>query len=126
MKIPILALSLLLASGITIAQPAPHSAVLTWTASADAASNPTLTYNVYRVNGSCPAVAPTSVSGSGFAVLNTSPVTTTTFTDATIQPGVYCYFVTAALAGAESIPSNTTQALLLPAQPTSLGVTSIK
>jgi hypothetical protein len=105
---------------------AAHSVALTWTASTDAAANPTLTYNVYRLNGACPATAPTSVSGSGFTKLNTAAITTTTFSDSGIAPGTYCYFSTAFLNATESIPSNTAQALVAPAAPTSLGVTSIK
>lgn len=102
-----------------------HTVTLTWTASADAAANPGLTYNVYKLNGACPATAPTSVSGSGFTKLNTSPITTTTFTDSGLQPGAYCYFASALLNSVESIPSNTAQATIQPAPPTSFGITSV-
>lgn len=102
-----------------------HSVGLTWTASTDAAANPTLTYNAYRLNGACPAVAPTSISGSGFTKINTAAVTTTTYSDANIAPGTYCYFATAFLNSTESIPSNDASAIVQPAAPTSFGVTQV-
>jgi hypothetical protein len=96
---------------------AQHSASLSWTASSDAAANPTLGYNVYRLAGACPA------SGTnGFTKLNTSPVTTTTFSDASVGLGSFCYYVTATLNGAESVPSNTASAVILPGAPTLLKI----
>jgi hypothetical protein len=81
---------------------AARKAVVTWNASSDAAANPTLAYNVYKLAGACPA------SGTaGFAKVNTSPVSALTFTDSGIGVGPVCYYVTATLNGAESIPSNT-------------------
>ena len=97
---------------------AQHSASLTWGASPDAAANPTLSYNVYRLSGACPT------SGTaGFTKLNTTPVTTLTFTDSTIALGNACYYVTATLNGAESVPSNTASAVVLPGAPTLLKIT---
>ena len=97
---------------------AQHSASLTWTASTDAAANPTLGYNVYRLAGACPA------SGTaGFTKLNTVTVSTTSFTDSTISLGNACYYVTATLNGAESVPSNTASAVILPGAPTLLKIT---
>ena len=97
---------------------AQHSASLSWTASSDAAANPSLGYNIYRLAGACPA------SGtSGFTKLNASPVTTTTFSDATVALGAVCYYVTATLNGAESVPSNTASAVVLPGAPTLLKIT---
>jgi hypothetical protein len=104
---------------------AAHSVGLTWTASTDAAANPSLAYNVYRLNGACPAVAPTSVSGSGFTKINTASVTTTAYTDSTVAPGTYCYFATAFISATESVPSNDASAVVQPKSPTSLGVTTI-
>ncbi len=75
---------------------AQHAVRLTWTASPDAASNPSLAYNVYRA----PACA------AAFAKLNNSPVAATSYTDAGVQPGSYCYQVTSVLTGAEGSPSN--------------------
>lgn len=103
----------------------PHSVALTWTASTDAAANPTLTYNVYRLNGACPAVAPTSVSGSGFIKLNAAAITTTTFSDSGIAPGTYCYFATAFLNSTESVPSNDAAGIVQPKPPTSFGVSAV-
>lgn len=110
----------ILALALSSATPvkAQHSASLTWGASSDAAANPTLSYNVYRLSGACPA------SGTaGFTKLNTAPVTTLTFTDSTIALGNACYYVTATLNGAESVPSNTASAVVLPGAPTLLKIT---
>jgi hypothetical protein len=104
---------------------AAHSVALTWTASTDAAANPTLTYNVYRLNGACPATAPTSVSGSGFTKLNAAAITTTTFSDSGIAPGTYCYFATAFLNTTESIPSNDAAGIVQPKPPTSFGISAV-
>jgi hypothetical protein len=96
---------------------AQHSASLSWTASSDAAANSTLGYNVYRLTGACPA------SGTaGFTKLNSTPVTSTTYSDTTIGPGSFCYYVTATLNGAESVPSNTASAVVLPGAPTLLKI----
>ncbi len=67
-----------------------------WTASSDAAGNPSLTYNVYRA-GSCLGQ---------LAKLNSAPLTGTSYLDKNLATGaVYCYQVTAVLNGIESIPS---------------------
>ncbi len=85
-----------------------HSVALTWTASASAAANPSLTYNVYRSPG---------CSGT-FTRLNSSAVTATSFTDAGVAPGTYCYQVTAVLNGSESAPTNQAAAVVpAPAPP---------
>ena len=109
-----------LALALTFAPPAKaqHSASLTWTASSDAVANPTLGYNVYRLAGACPTSGTT-----GFTKLNTATVTTTTFTDSTISLGNACYYVTATLNGAESVPSNTASTVILPGAPTLLKIT---
>jgi hypothetical protein len=104
-----------------IASPAraQHSASLSWAASPDAAANPALGYNVYRLAGACPA------SGTaGFTKLTASPITTTAYSDASVGLGSFCYYVTATLNGAESVPSNTAPAVVLPGAPTLLKITA--
>ena len=86
------------------AQAATHQAVLTWTASTDAAANPTLTYNIYRFSGACPATAPTTVGTGGFTKINASAITALTFTDTGIGVGSVCYYGTSLFNGAESVP----------------------
>jgi hypothetical protein len=107
-------MAMALAAGPTRAQ---HSVSLTWTASTDAAANPLLSYNVYRLVGACPA------SGTaGFTKINTAAVVTPTFADANVGLGSFCYYVTATLNGAESVPSNTASAVILPGSPTLLKI----
>src|ERR1700684_3833135 len=78
---------------------------LTWTASSDAAANPSLTYNVYRA-AACP---------DHFAKINTAPVTSTLFIDTNVGAGAaYCYQITAVLSGVESAPSNQVVAAVPP------------
>jgi hypothetical protein len=86
-----------------------QSTYLRWTASTSAGSNPSLTYNVYRAS---------PCSGT-FAKINAVPVATTSYLDDQPAPGSYCYQVTAVLSGAESNPSNTASATILPVQPQS-------
>jgi hypothetical protein len=93
--------------------------VLSWTASTDAAANPTLTYNVYKFSGVC-----TTTGSPVFTKINTAPVTTLTYTDSTVTTGTFCYYVTAVLNGAESAPSTQVSAVILLAAPTLLKVTS--
>lgn len=90
-----------------------HSVVLTWTASPDAAANPALTYNAYRLTGACSNTAP-------FTKINPAPIASVTFTDASVAPGAYCYYVTAALNGVESVPSNQAAAAILVLPPGSV------
>lgn len=84
-----------------------HSAYLAWIPNSDPAANPSLAYNVYR--------AP-SCSGR-FAKINAAPVTPTNYLDNQPPPATYYYRVTAVLNGAESSPSNTASATILPLQP---------
>jgi hypothetical protein len=81
---------------------AQHNVSISWTASTSAAGNPSLTYNVYRSSG---------CSGT-FALLNTTPIGATTFLDAAVPPGTYCYQATAVLSGLESTPSNEASAVV--------------
>jgi len=97
-----------------VAHAQTHSASLTWTASTDSG----VSYNVYRLSGACP-----SSGTNGFAKINAAPVTATTYADNTVAPGTYCYYATAVLNGAESIPSNLASAVILPAPPTALSIT---
>ncbi len=78
---------------------------LTWTASSDAAANPSLTYNVYRA-ATCPG---------HFVQINGAPVTGTLYVDTSAGSGAaYCYQVTAVLSGVESAPSNQAVAAVPP------------
>lgn len=76
-----------------------HSVTLTWTDTL----NPTTgtTYSVYRATGLCSGT-PT------FAKIATA-LTAKTYSDTTVQPGPYCFEVTATFNGVESAPSNTVQ-----------------
>lgn len=96
-----------------------HSAILSWTASPDAGVG----YNIYRLGSSCPVTAPTTAGTGGFVKLNTTANSTLTFTDSTVALGAACYYVTATLNGAESVPSNTASAVLVPGSPTLLKIT---
>jgi hypothetical protein len=75
---------------------AQHNVNLAWTASADAATNPSLTYNIYR----------SSTCTGAFTKLNSTPVSSTNYLDTSMQQGSYCYQVTSVLSGTESEPSN--------------------
>jgi fibronectin type 3 domain-containing protein len=76
-----------------------------WTASSDAAANPSLTYNVYRA----------AACAEHFAKLNSAPVTGTSYVDTNVGAGAaYCYQVTAVLSGVESVPSNQAVAAVPP------------
>src|ERR1700758_5368984 len=61
----------------------PHSVTLFWVASTDAALNPTLGYQIYRLNGVCPVVPPATVAAAtGFALISgATPLTVLTYTD---------------------------------------------
>jgi hypothetical protein len=78
---------------------------LAWTASSDAAANPSLTYNVYRA-ATCPG---------HFTKVNAAPVTGTSYVDASAATGAaYCYQVTAVLSSVESAASNQVVAVVPP------------
>lgn len=111
------ALLLMLISSCAFAQ---HSVTLAWGASPDAAANPALAYNVYRASGVCPTGTP-----AGFTKI-ASAVNALTYSDASMNPGIYCYYITAALNGAESSPSNLVVAAILPLPPGSLVVSEAK
>jgi len=102
MKKLIPALAALLFGLSTTPASAQHNVSLTWTASTSAAGNPSLTYNIYRSSG----------CSSTFAILNTAPISATSFLDIAVPPGTYCYQATAVLAGLESTPSNQASAVV--------------
>ena len=78
-----------------------HSVDLAWTASA----TPTISgYNIFR----------STVSGGPYSKLNSTAVTTTTYTDATVTSGTTYYYVatTVGVDGTESSPSNEAKAVI--------------
>jgi hypothetical protein len=82
-----------------------YTVKLTWTASSDAAANPSLTYNVYRA----------ATCAAHFTKINSAPVAGTSYVDASAGAGAaYCYPVTAVLSGVESVPSNQAVAAVPP------------
>ncbi len=113
-----LILCLLVCSVAAMAQANPaHFVTIGWTASTDAAANPTGVNNIYRANGNC---ADTTIT---FAKIGSTTETVNTFTDSTViqTPTVstsYCYEITFVnAAGIESVPSNLVQAVILPPAP---------
>lgn len=96
------ALALLFLAFAAIPASAQHPVNLTWTASSDAAENPSLEYNIYRA----------STCGGTYTKLNTTPLAATAYLDAAVLPGSYCYQVTSVLNGVESAPSNQAAVLI--------------
>lgn len=88
-----------------------HTATLTWTASPDGG-----VYTVYRATGTCSSTLTFSSISVG--------VTGTTYADAGLAPGKFCYQVTTVVNGAESVPSNQAQAVILPSPPSALVVSA--
>ena len=86
-----------------------HAVTISWTASTTAG----VSYNVYRFTGACP--------GSTFTKITASPITATTYDDASVTGGAtYCYYATSYLATAnpnESVPSNKAAATVPGDQP---------
>jgi hypothetical protein len=112
------AMAILLSAGLALGQ---HSVGLSWTASTDAAGNPTLTYALYRQAHATPCPA----AGTGYSVV-TSLITSTatSYTDTTVSAGAYCYYLEAVLNGASSVPSNTVAATVPVAPPSGLTIVS--
>jgi hypothetical protein len=81
--------------------PQPHSVDLSW---AGSTSTSVVGYYVYR----------STVSGSGYAKLNSTANATTTYTDSTVQSGMTYYYVVTAVdnSGNESTYSNQSQAVI--------------
>jgi hypothetical protein len=97
-------LALVLAFGASTAH-AQYTIRITWTASVDAAANPSLTYDVYRA----------STCGGHFVKINAAPVANTNYLDASVATGAaYCYQVTSVLGGVSSAPSNQAVAVVPP------------
>jgi hypothetical protein len=75
-----------------------HKAVLAWTAPPDATSSST--YAVYRAMGNC--------QGTGLGTLTWHQIATTsqlTYTDNSLPPGAWCYYVVQQRDGGQSGPS---------------------
>lgn len=89
-----------------------HAATLTWQDTLNPAGT---TYSVYRAQGLC--------SGTPTFSKIASAVTDKTYEDLTVQPGNYCYAVTATLNGMESAQSNWALAPVPSFPPSQLGVT---
>jgi hypothetical protein len=91
-----------------------HCTILTWTASADGAANPTLAYNIFRwPTGGAVSTTPINANPVGAGCSGA----TCTFTDNTATPGNFTYAATAVLNGAESVKSNPVAVVILPAAP---------
>jgi hypothetical protein len=96
----------LLLMSLAVSAFAAHSITIAWT---DTLNPSGVTYNVYRLVGTCPTTAPTTTPPTGFTLLQ-SANTGTTFMDSAVLTGTtYCYIVTAVVAGSESAPSNDAQ-----------------
>lgn len=102
----------LLLAVMVAAQTPQHSVTLNWT---DTANPSGTTYTVYRAVGLCSGT-PT------FSKLATA-VTVKTYQDSTVQPGNYCYQVTATANSVESAPSNTALAPVPSFAPSQLTIT---
>ena len=92
----------------------PVSVALSWTASV----TPGVTYNVYR----------STTSGTGYSEINTSPVTTTAFSDTAVSAGTTYYYVVTSFNGTlESSFSNQATAVVpsAPAPPTGVTATVV-
>lgn len=102
-----------LASAIAAQTSGERQVKLAWTPS----TTPAVTYNIYVAKGSCPAVT------TPFVRVNTAPVTTNTYTDKNVPPGIWCYYGTAEGGELESSASNKVDASVVPAPPTNFTVT---
>jgi hypothetical protein len=87
-------------SGTGVAAPASHSVALNWASSSSSVAG----YNVYR----------SSVSGSSYARMNASPVSTVSYADSSVQSGQTYYYVATAVdaSGSESVYSNEVSAIV--------------
>jgi uncharacterized protein with beta-barrel porin domain len=88
-----------------------HKATLTW---ADTLNPVGTTYNVKRATGLCTGTPTFNTIATAIAVK--------TYEDSTVQPGPYCYVLTAVYAGVESAPSNTALANVPSFPPSGLSV----
>lgn len=101
----------LLAVAALLSGQTAHKVTLTWT---DLLNPPGTTYNVKRATGLC----------SGTPTFNTiaTAIAVKTYEDSTVQPGPYCFIVTAVYSGVESAPSNTALANVPSFAPSGLSV----
>ena len=76
-------------------QPVSHSVTLTWTASTSTVSG----YNVYR----------STVSGGPYTKLNSALITTTTYTDSTVQAGLTYFYVVTSVDSSSVESANSTE-----------------
>jgi fibronectin type 3 domain-containing protein len=106
-----LALLILLCAGVLAAQ-TTHSVSLTWQ---DTLNPSGTTYSVYRATGLC--------SGTPTFSKIATALTVKTYQDTTVQPGNYCYQVTATANAVESAPSNTALAPVPSFAPAQLSIT---
>ena len=102
-------LILLLFSLLLFAQTQTHSVTLSWQDNLNPAGT---TYSVYRSVGLC--------SGTPTFSKIASAVTVKTYQDTAVQPGNYCYAVTATFNSVESAQSNTTNPQVPSFTPTNL------
>ena len=98
-----------------------HSVTLSFTRSVDDTQATGMGYTTWRMSGACPASVTTT---TGFTALNSTLFTATSYVDTTVVPGSYCYVVTFSNTTATSVPSNTAEAVVLPAAPTNVTVGS--
>lgn len=111
-----LALFVLLTLLATPAFAQGHQVNLSWAASVDAGA----TYNVYRKAGTCPAPPLT-----GFTKVNSVAISGLTYSDTSVSAGVFCYYATAVVGGAESVPSNAVSATVPVGPPSNLSITAV-
>lgn len=86
-----------------------HTVTLSWVDDRNPAGT---TYSVYRATGLC--------SGSPVFAKIATAVTVKTYADSTVQPGNYCYAVSATYNSVESAQSNTVQPAVPAFSPTAL------
>lgn len=115
-KIVLVLVAIILTAGSVSAQVA-HSVTLSWVASLDSITSNPGTTSIFRAPGACPA---SGISGLTFTKLASNQSPAGPYTDSTVTVGTWCYYVAADIGGAESGPSNTFQAPILPAPPTTL------
>lgn len=94
---------------LVVSAQTPHTVTLSW---ADDRNPAGTTYSVYRAPGLC--------SGTPVFAKIATAVTEKTYPDATVQPGNYCYAVTATFNSVESAQSNTAQPAVPAFSPTAL------
>jgi hypothetical protein len=106
MKKVFIAAIAILALGVTAHAQTTHKVTLSWTASSDSTTATPGTVSVLRASGVCPATGvPATVT-----TLTTSAPAGGPYVDSTVTAGQYCYYVTATIGGATSVPSNTSGA----------------